>query len=374
MAEKRAERPKKKEQGMNLEEKNQEKIPRTEIKATLGKAGATVREGVLSGLKSVNEIEAQIVTLVKNTVSDTLKATGSVADETVNVTKDVLQGTFKAAEEVGTGLLLSSKSVAKGIIMGVSDVGGDVFSVAKQVIRGAVKGAGEIGADVGQVARRTVDGIIEAGRETGANVEDMAKVTVNGAIEAAGSIGNKAVKAVSDVLVNAVEGVKDIAGTAFADIAFSLRQVCSTPPELQKAETAGIDVEFTQPAAKATQEGPPEAKPALTPQNSIQDDKVICLECGAEMRQLTSKHLVSHGMDQKQYKKKHGFSMRTPLAAKSLTKTQSKAGKKKGPPEKLKQPIEARKQEEAKVAAKSSVSAAETGTKVKRRASRKKMS
>jgi hypothetical protein len=42
----------------------------------------------------------------------------------------------------------------------------------------------------------------------------MAKVTVNGAIEAAGSIGNTAVKAVRDVLVNTVEGVKDIAGAA----------------------------------------------------------------------------------------------------------------------------------------------------------------
>jgi hypothetical protein len=126
MAEKRAERPKKKEQEMSPVEKIYEETPRTDIKATMGKAGVTVKEGVLSGLKGINEIETQIVTLVKNTVSDTLQATGSVADETVNVTRSVLQGTLKAAEEVGTGLLLSSKSVAKGIIMGVSDVGGDV--------------------------------------------------------------------------------------------------------------------------------------------------------------------------------------------------------------------------------------------------------
>jgi predicted transcriptional regulator len=372
MAEKKPERPKKEEQQMSPGEKSYEETPRTEIKAAMGEAGATVKEGVLSSLKGINEIETQIATLVRNTVSDTLKATGSVADETLNVAKEVLQGTFKAVEEVGTGLLLSSKSVAKGLIMGVSDVGGDVLSVAKLVIKGTVKGAGEIGADVGQVARRTVDGIIEAGRETGANVEEMAKVTVNGAIEAAGSIGNTAVKAVSDVLVTAVEGVKDIASTAFADIAFSLRQVFSTPPESQRAETAGIGVEFTQPAARATREGPPEAKPALTPQNSIQDDKVICLECGAEMRQLTSKHLVGHGMDQKQYKKKYGFSMRTPLAAKSVTKAQSSAAKKRGLPENLKKAIEARRQTKAKVAAKPSASVAETGKKVKRRASRKK--
>jgi predicted transcriptional regulator len=190
-----------------------------------------------------------------------------------------------------------------------------------------------------------VDGIIEAARETGANVEEMAKVTVNGAIEAAGSIGNTAVKAVRDVLVNVVEGVKDIAGAALADIAPSLRQVFSTPPELQKAEKTGIDIEFTQPAARATQEGLPEEKPALTPENSIQDDKVICLECGKEMRQLRTNHLISHGLSLKEYKKKYGFAMGTPLAAKSLIKALSKAAKKKGLPEKLAQLNEPRSKE-----------------------------
>jgi hypothetical protein len=262
MAEIKAERPKKKEQEMDPEEISLEETPRTDTVATMGKAGATVKEGVLSSLKGINEIETQIVTLVRNTVSDTLKATCSVADETVNVTKEVLQGTLKAVEEVGTGLLLSSKSVAKGVIMGVNDVGGNVLSVAKQVIKGTVNEAAEIGGDVGQVSRRTVDGIIEAARETGANAEELAKVTVNGAIEAAGSIGNTAVKVVRDVLVNTVEGVKDIAGAILADIASSLRQVFSMLQELQKAEIAGTDVEITQPAAEAA---PEIAAPKLSP-------------------------------------------------------------------------------------------------------------
>ena len=99
---------------MSPVEKSNEGTPRTNIKATIGEAGATVKEGVLSSIKGINEIETQIVTLVRNTVSDTLKATGSVADETVNVTRSVLQGTFKAAEEVGTGLLLAPRAWQKG--------------------------------------------------------------------------------------------------------------------------------------------------------------------------------------------------------------------------------------------------------------------
>jgi predicted transcriptional regulator len=128
------------------------------------------------------------------------------------------------------------------------------------------------------------------------------------------------------------------------DIAASLRQVFITLHELQKAETAGIEL---APAAEVAGEAPTEEKPVLSPANSIQNDKVICLECGAEMRQLTSKHLVSHGMSQKEYRKKYGFSMRTPLSAKSLTKSRSKTAKKRGLPEKLQQFIEARRQKKA---------------------------
>jgi len=132
-----------------------------------------------------------------------------------------------------------------------------------------------------------------------------------------------------------------------ADIASSLRQVFSTLQELQKAETAGTGTEFSQPGAEAAQEAVPEEKPPLTPENSIRNDKVICLECGAEMRQLTSKHLVSHGINQVEYRKKYGFSMRTPLAAKALIKARSKAAKKRGLSEKLQKYIEARRQAKA---------------------------
>jgi predicted transcriptional regulator len=124
------------------------------------------------------------------------------------------------------------------------------------------------------------------------------------------------------------------------EIASSLRMVFLTLQEIQKSEAAGtvLASQMMPEEAQVTEVAP---KP-VAPQDSIQADKVICLECGAEMRQLTSKHLVSHGMDQKEYRKKYGFSMRTPLSAKSLTKARSKAAKKRGVPEKLKTLIEAR--------------------------------
>ena len=144
-----------------------------------------------------------------------------------------------------------------------------------------------------------------------------------------------------------------------ADIASSLRLVFSTLYELQKAEAGGTEL---APTAEAAGEAPTEERPVLSPANSIQNDKVICLECGAEMKQLTSKHLVSHSMSQKEYRKKYGFTMRTPLAAKSLTKARSKAAKKRGLPEKLQEYIEARRQ---KKAAASTQGTTETATAIK---------
>src|SRR5208337_1303277 len=158
-------------------------------------------------------------------------------------------------------------------------------------------------------------------------------------------------KKLIEIAAEIVQTQVSLTSMTATDIASSLRQVFSTLHELQKAEAEGIEL---APPGEVAGEAPSEEKPVLSPANSIQNVKVICLECGKEMRQLTSKHLVSHGMSQKEYKKKYGFTMQTPLAAKSLTKARSKAAKKRGLPEKLKQAIEARRQAKAKVAAKAS--------------------
>ena len=122
------------------------------------------------------------------------------------------------------------------------------------------------------------------------------------------------------------------------EISSALREVFGTLHELQKAESGELDLSKMQEPAPAQ---------APRPEDSIQYDKVICLECGAEMRQLTKLHLAAHDMSAKEYKKKYGFTMGTPLAAKSLTKARSKAAKKRGVPENLKKFMEARRQAKA---------------------------
>jgi predicted transcriptional regulator len=138
-----------------------------------------------------------------------------------------------------------------------------------------------------------------------------------------------------------------LAPMSATEITSSLRQVFGTLLELQKAESGEIELPLVQDAAAAQEKAPG----PITPENSIQNDKVICLECGAEMKQLTQKHLTSHGISSKEYKKKYGFPMRTPLAAKALTKARSKAAKKRGLPANLVKAIEARRQSKAQSAA-----------------------
>ncbi|MEN6437057.1 MAG: MucR family transcriptional regulator [Syntrophobacter sp.] len=125
------------------------------------------------------------------------------------------------------------------------------------------------------------------------------------------------------------------------EIATSLREVFKTLQEMQKSEVGGIDIE-----EQAANESPQESKagPDITPANSIQNDKVICLECGKEMRQLTARHLSSHGLTPREYRHKYGFTMRTPLSAKSLTRVRSKIAKKRGLPANLTKFLEERRQ------------------------------
>ncbi|MGA2404777.1 MAG: MucR family transcriptional regulator [Syntrophobacteraceae bacterium] len=102
---------------------------------------------------------------------------------------------------------------------------------------------------------------------------------------------------------------------------------------MQKAEQQGVLLQaYDDSASGEQQERPPE--PAA-PKDSIRENRIVCLECGIEMKQLTRKHLGSHGLTRRDYKKKWGFPLRTPLAAKSLSRIRSRAAKKRGLPPNL---------------------------------------
>ncbi len=68
----------------------------------------------------------------------------------------------------------------------------------------------------------------------------------------------------------------------------------------------------------------------MPPQDSIQRNCVICLECQREFKLLSNRHLALHSMTSREYKLKHGIPLRQALSAKSLTLARRKIAKEKG--------------------------------------------
>ena len=80
----------------------------------------------------------------------------------------------------------------------------------------------------------------------------------------------------------------------------------------------------------------------IDPKKFIQKNKIVCIECGQEFKMLSPKHLKSHNLTSKEYRKKYGFSARQPLCAKALSERRSQSGKERGLPDNLRKAIDAR--------------------------------
>ena len=93
-----------------------------------------------------------------------------------------------------------------------------------------------------------------------------------------------------------------------------------------KNQEEGVTTEIPAVAAAAV---------AIEPKASIQQNRVICLECGKEFKQLSRSHLKSHGLTPKEYKKKHGLKANQALTAKSLSAKRRKTAKERGLGERL---------------------------------------
>ncbi len=115
------------------------------------------------------------------------------------------------------------------------------------------------------------------------------------------------------------------------EIKAALTETFQTLKALQGSESCGV-----------VEAGAEEVNPVIDPKKSIQKNKVVCLECGQEFKMLSPKHLKSHGLDSKEYRKKYGFSARQPLCAKALSEKRSQSGKERGLPDNLRKAIDAR--------------------------------
>ena len=149
-----------------------------------------------------------------------------------------------------------------------------------------------------------------------------------------------------EIAADIVEAQASFAQMSPESLEQALSTVFVTLQRMKQAEDGG----FLLDVAKSPEQLLKEAPEKIDSKGSIQEDKVICLECGAEMRQLTGRHLNSHGLSSREYKTKYGFLQSQSLSAKALSRARSKAAKKRGLPEKLLQLQEQRKQKKMEAA------------------------
>ncbi len=149
-------------------------------------------------------------------------------------------------------------------------------------------------------------------------------------------------KKILEMCVQIVTAQASAAVMSTEEIEEALKKTFQTLQELQAVEESEEAVALGR--AAAGEKAPAVAAP-MDPRSSIGENSVVCLECGAEFRQITANHLRSHGLTPREYKKKWGFRLKDSLAAKALTQSRSQAAKKRGIPEKLKAYHETRRKQ-----------------------------
>jgi len=137
-------------------------------------------------------------------------------------------------------------------------------------------------------------------------------------------------KKLLELAVDIVHAQASMSKMSGQDIEHALIRVYNTLQKLRIAEEDGYSLAHAHQSFRAVHE--PVAADAGA---SIQEDRVICMECKAEFRQLTANHLRIHHLTPREYKKKWGFPLKQPLSAKTLTNLRSRSAKKRGLPENL---------------------------------------
>ena len=108
-------------------------------------------------------------------------------------------------------------------------------------------------------------------------------------------------------------------------------QTSMTPEEIVDALSKTYEgLKSVKAKEEELAEEPPVDKKAVKGKASIQREKVICLECDREFRQLAKSHLSSHGLTSKDYKKKHDIPLGQALTSKDLSAKRRKVAKEKG--------------------------------------------
>lgn len=143
--------------------------------------------------------------------------------------------------------------------------------------------------------------------------------------------------------------------TATIVSAHAAKAEMSSDDLLQEIQNVFTTLKKLNDDGSVAEEQKKEEPTATNPKKSILKDQIICLECNQGGFKTLARHLKNvHNMDPKEYRKKHGFPSKTPLAAKSYSEARRKTALDNKLGEKL---VKSRQQKLAKKAAENSGSA-----------------
>ncbi len=190
----------------------------TEMKAEVSTQPAAAehgfREGIVSGLHGANEVEGEVIALVRDTASNLLRAGGALSGEAVNLTRELAGNAVSATAEVGSSVTGGAARVARGAIGGVVEVGSDLGHAASDLVRGTVQGVVSIGGEVGALADRAVNGTLATANVLARGTIVTVRDTATTAIDAVGTVGKGVVTTATGLLVGLVGGAKEVLNSA----------------------------------------------------------------------------------------------------------------------------------------------------------------
>ncbi len=122
--------------------------------------------------------------------------------------------------------------------------------------------------------------------------------------------------------------------------------------ELKAKEEAGMATGLlTPPAVPSGAQDGSKAIETVDWRKSIKKHTIECLECGAQFKQLSVRHLKEHGLDARSYRAKYGIPRTQPLSAKDTTAMRKKIVQKSRPWEKAPTYLKAKGQKAGEAAA-----------------------
>lgn len=133
-------------------------------------------------------------------------------------------------------------------------------------------------------------------------------------------------KSMIELVTEIVSGQSSQRVLSGEEIATLIRQTYRALKEIEVVESGGessqeshrpIEVQHSTPDVNQSVGEQAHGESMIDPSESIQEDKIVCIECGREFKTLTHTHLKEHGLTSKEYKQKWGI--KETLAAKSVS-------------------------------------------------------